>query len=249
MGFRNLHAFNLAMFLTMQDSIVSHIFKAKYFPNRNFLDANLGHNPSFIWRSIHASQVIVKNNMRLNIPPKIKYFIWRVLRGCLPFRQRLQCKGVQCLITCFFFLQHWKWMAHFILFGCNQAKSIWQAAGIWQFIEHKVKVAEGVKRAHFLLAWIFPWRSWQQICLRMTRFGMSILILLTFQFQFPCSILHNGNMQGNLFIITNAQIFLLLLWFINILDNWQTPPKKAQTHFHSGLPNWTEEEASSNHLV
>nr|KYP76960.1 hypothetical protein KK1_021223 [Cajanus cajan] len=71
MGFRNLYGFNLAMlgkhgwkFLTNQDAIVTCVFKAKYFPRGDFLGANLGHNPSFTWRSIHASQVVVRGGMR-----------------------------------------------------------------------------------------------------------------------------------------------------------------------------------------
>jgi len=69
MGFRNLHAFNLAMlgkhgwrFFTNKDTIVVRVFKTKYFQEGNFLDAQLGSNPSFIWHSIYASQVVVKND-------------------------------------------------------------------------------------------------------------------------------------------------------------------------------------------
>jgi hypothetical protein len=61
-GFRNIHGFNLAMlgkqgwnFLTNPDAMVSRIFKAKYFPNGDFLGASLGHNPSYVWRSIWSS--------------------------------------------------------------------------------------------------------------------------------------------------------------------------------------------------
>lgn len=69
MGFRNLHAFNLAMLgkhgwrsFTNKDTIVVRVFKTKYFQEGNFLDAQLGSNPSFIWHSIYASQVVVKND-------------------------------------------------------------------------------------------------------------------------------------------------------------------------------------------
>ena len=62
MGFRHLHAFNLVMIgqqgwrlMTNNDTTVTKVLKAKYFPNGKFLDAQLGHNPSFIWCSIHAS--------------------------------------------------------------------------------------------------------------------------------------------------------------------------------------------------
>ncbi|KHN14866.1 Putative mitochondrial protein, partial [Glycine soja] len=56
LGFRHLHAFNLVMIgqqgwrlMTNNDTTVTKVLKAKYFPNGNFLDAQLGHNPSFIW--------------------------------------------------------------------------------------------------------------------------------------------------------------------------------------------------------
>ena len=53
MGFRAFHFFNLALlakhgwkFFTDPDAIVYKIFKARYFPNRGFLKAKLGNNPS-----------------------------------------------------------------------------------------------------------------------------------------------------------------------------------------------------------
>lgn len=71
MGFRHFFSFNLAMLgnqgwklLTNQDTIVSRIYKAKYFPKTDFLGARQGHNPSYIWRSIFASQVIVRGGQR-----------------------------------------------------------------------------------------------------------------------------------------------------------------------------------------
>uniref|UniRef100_A0A803Q6D5 Uncharacterized protein n=1 Tax=Cannabis sativa TaxID=3483 RepID=A0A803Q6D5_CANSA len=68
MGFRHLHDFNLAM-LAKQDwrllcnpnSLVGRLFKAKYFPNSNFLSAYLGYNPSFVWRSIWGAQDLVRS--------------------------------------------------------------------------------------------------------------------------------------------------------------------------------------------
>nr|KYP40902.1 hypothetical protein KK1_037728 [Cajanus cajan] len=71
MGFRHIYGFNLAMLgkqgwrlLSNPDAILSRVFKAKYFPRGNFLEAQLGHNPSYVWRSIHASQVVVKGGLR-----------------------------------------------------------------------------------------------------------------------------------------------------------------------------------------
>jgi len=55
MGFKDLAAFNVAMLgkqgwqlQTNADSLVSRIFKAQYYPNSSYLDAKLGHNPSFV---------------------------------------------------------------------------------------------------------------------------------------------------------------------------------------------------------
>lgn len=55
LGFRDFHDFNLALlgkqgwrFTSRPMSLVSRVYKACYFPKVHFLDAELGHNPSFI---------------------------------------------------------------------------------------------------------------------------------------------------------------------------------------------------------
>lgn len=67
MGFRNIYAFNLAMlakqawkFIDCPDALVSRIFKARYYPNCDFLDAKLGPNPSYCWRSLWLTQNLLK---------------------------------------------------------------------------------------------------------------------------------------------------------------------------------------------
>ena len=54
MGFRDVGAFNQALLakqcwriLSKPSSLVAMIFKAKYFPKGDFLDAYIGHNPSY----------------------------------------------------------------------------------------------------------------------------------------------------------------------------------------------------------
>ena len=71
MGFKDLTAFNLAMlgkqgwiFLTEPDSLVSRIYKAQYFPSQSYLTSNLGHNPSYVWRSILKARFIVNGGAR-----------------------------------------------------------------------------------------------------------------------------------------------------------------------------------------
>jgi hypothetical protein len=50
--------------LTNHDTILSRVFKAKYYPKEGFLEVKLGHNPSYVWHSIHASQVVVKHGLQ-----------------------------------------------------------------------------------------------------------------------------------------------------------------------------------------
>lgn len=71
LGFRDFRDFNLAMlgkqgwrFVVNPDSLVSRLFKAKYFSGGNFIQANLGHSPSFVWRSIFAAKEVVLAGMR-----------------------------------------------------------------------------------------------------------------------------------------------------------------------------------------
>ena len=70
MGFRNFRNFNLAMLckqswrlLENPSSLVARIFKARYYPSSSFLCASLGSNPSFIWRSVFATQEIIRKGI------------------------------------------------------------------------------------------------------------------------------------------------------------------------------------------
>ena len=74
MGFKQIHIFNVAMLgkqvwklLTSPTSLVGKVLKARYFPRSSILDANLGFNPSFIWRSIMAAKDVVIRGRRIQI--------------------------------------------------------------------------------------------------------------------------------------------------------------------------------------
>uniref|UniRef100_A0A2N9G3J3 Reverse transcriptase zinc-binding domain-containing protein n=1 Tax=Fagus sylvatica TaxID=28930 RepID=A0A2N9G3J3_FAGSY len=67
MGFRDLKAFNLAMLakqgwrlIQNPHSLISRVFKAKYFPHGEFLEANIGYRPSYAWRSIALARETLK---------------------------------------------------------------------------------------------------------------------------------------------------------------------------------------------
>ena len=71
MGFKDLPAFNLAMlgkegwkFQTEPNSLVYRNFKSCYFPTKTYLTTTIGHNSSYVWRSIMHTRFIVRGGTR-----------------------------------------------------------------------------------------------------------------------------------------------------------------------------------------
>ena len=65
-GFRDIHAFNLAMLAKQAWSLIqgSHslfyrVYKARYFPSCSFMEAELGSNLSFIWHSLLQARELI----------------------------------------------------------------------------------------------------------------------------------------------------------------------------------------------
>ena len=80
MGFRQLHPFNLAMlgnFISKPHTLASRLIKAKYFPQGNFLSAQLGLNPSYNWRSIWSAQSILGRGCRWHIRDGSSVSVWQ----------------------------------------------------------------------------------------------------------------------------------------------------------------------------
>ena len=66
MGFYDIHAFNLAMLAKQEWRLVHHtqslfykVYMARYFPNCSFLEADFGHNPSYVWQSLLMARDIL----------------------------------------------------------------------------------------------------------------------------------------------------------------------------------------------
>ena len=66
-GFRDIHAFNLAMLAKQAwrliqggHSLFVRVYKARYFPNCSFMEAKIGCNPSFVWRSLLEARELIK---------------------------------------------------------------------------------------------------------------------------------------------------------------------------------------------
>ncbi|XP_073066021.1 uncharacterized protein [Primulina eburnea] len=84
MSFRNLKSFNLAMLgkqawnlISKPLSLMARILKAKYFPISSFMEASLGHNPSYIWRSLWNSKFIMNKGIRWRVGDGHNIRVWK----------------------------------------------------------------------------------------------------------------------------------------------------------------------------
>ena len=83
MGFRNLQAFNKALLakqlwriLQNPNTLVARVLKARYFPTREILNANIGNYPSYSWRSIHSSLEVIRKGTRWRVGNGKLIHIW-----------------------------------------------------------------------------------------------------------------------------------------------------------------------------
>jgi len=92
---------------------------------RNIIDRNL---------TVHQHRINGNWNQiwHLKVPPRIKNFLWRVTRGCLPSRLRLQSRGVTCPVQCPFCNEQ-EDNIH-ALFMCNNIRQCWQRSDLWNII-------------------------------------------------------------------------------------------------------------------
>ncbi|XP_019171080.1 PREDICTED: uncharacterized protein LOC109166642 [Ipomoea nil] len=54
-------------FLTKPESLAAKLYKARYYPKTDFIDATVGNNPSYCWRSIMAAHGLVCGGIRRRI--------------------------------------------------------------------------------------------------------------------------------------------------------------------------------------
>lgn len=82
--------------------------------------------------------------------PRLKHFIWRLLRDCLPTRQRLQSKGVSCINLCSYCNTNLENPWH-VMFGCKQVESVWETSGLRHIISDHVFRAKTLNQLVFSL--------------------------------------------------------------------------------------------------
>lgn len=68
------------------------------------------------------------------LPPKVKNFIWRCCRGCIPTRMRLREIDVQCPTLCAICGANLENSWH-IFFSCRRSMSCWNREGLWDAID------------------------------------------------------------------------------------------------------------------
>ena len=74
MGFKDLKAFNIALLAKQgwrlvqnTESLAHRVLKARYFTNSSFLEAQVGKNSSYTWRSLMAAQEVLQRSLKWNI--------------------------------------------------------------------------------------------------------------------------------------------------------------------------------------
>lgn len=82
-----------------------------------------------------------KDLWKLQVPNKVKVFLWRAVRGCLPTRLRLQTKGVVCTGICPLCLNNLENEWH-CLVACPSNLVCWKLAGFWNVIRVQVDSAD-----------------------------------------------------------------------------------------------------------
>lgn len=85
LGFKKLRDFNIAMLAKQAwrlinniNPLVTQLMRARYFPNTDFLNAKIGVNPSYVWRSILESNDVIRQGCRRRIGNGLSTKIWKV---------------------------------------------------------------------------------------------------------------------------------------------------------------------------
>lgn len=84
----------------------------------------------------------------LKVPPKLKQMLWRSLRVCLPTRQRLISRVVQCLPSCCFYENQIENEWH-IFISCAKVQQLWKEAKLTQHLQLYLDTTEGYNELVF----------------------------------------------------------------------------------------------------
>jgi hypothetical protein len=84
MGFRGFEEFNKALLgkqcwriIQNQESLIARVFKSRYFPRTNFMEAQIGYQPSYAWRSMFSVKKVMEMGLRWTIGNGQNVRIWK----------------------------------------------------------------------------------------------------------------------------------------------------------------------------
>lgn len=84
LGFRDFSSFNQALIakqgwriIQNPEALMTQILKARYFKNSSFMEAKLGSNPSFVWRSILWGRQILHKGLRWRIGKGEQVYVYK----------------------------------------------------------------------------------------------------------------------------------------------------------------------------
>ncbi|XP_074346400.1 uncharacterized protein LOC141685182 [Apium graveolens] len=161
MGFKNIRDFNLTMLerqgwrlVQFENSLIGRVFKEIYYPNGNFLSAQLGRNPSYVWRSILEAQTLLKRGAR-----------WRIRDGCNIYV--LEQHWLIDLRNPFITTQNIALQGEWTIYGKSAYKLLQRTLGRWTENEENKLWRDQLKKrmAKISLVWCGIWRARNDIVL------------------------------------------------------------------------------------
>ncbi|CAH9108067.1 unnamed protein product [Cuscuta europaea] len=107
MGFKRMREFNLAMLekqagriFKQPDSLVARVLKARYYPCSSFIEAKIGHNPSFVWRSIFETHSLIKQGFMWKMGKGNLINVWRDPWSPCPDNSKVESVVIEGLENC-----------------------------------------------------------------------------------------------------------------------------------------------------
>jgi len=102
MGFKDLKALNMVLLAKQgwqifrnPNSLLHNIYKARYFAKTSFMEAQVGKNPYYAWRSIIAARNIIDKSLIWTIGNGKQVKIWK--EGWLPTHESFEVVSPQIL--------------------------------------------------------------------------------------------------------------------------------------------------------
>ncbi|XP_058775495.1 uncharacterized protein LOC131649754 [Vicia villosa] len=170
--FRDLRSFNLAMvakigwhLLSNPHSLVSRIYKARYFPHSPFFDVDIGTNPSFVWRSIWQARELLTLGCRWsigdgkNIPVMGESWIRGLNEGLVRGPQQQGVYGMTISELMSPLGKCWNVHAIKLLFDCGVVKDILQTPLVEDVVEDKLIWKEEKDGCYSVRSGYILWRK------------------------------------------------------------------------------------------